>query len=113
VIVSCEAVVRTIVVAAALSFSVACGQAGPPAARGSRTIAVRIVGPGRVLSMPPGIDCPGICVAAFPPGTSMTMVAAPPENGSFREWGGPCRGSTGCMFDLTSDDEILAIFDPM
>jgi hypothetical protein len=100
------------ILAAAVLFA-GCGQAGSPAPPGWRTVTVQIRGPGRVLSLPPAIDCPGICAAAFPPGTSVTIIAAPPEDGSFREWAGACRGSTGCMFELISDTGVLASFDPM
>ena len=99
---------------AAAVLLISCGRTADPVAPGaSYTVAVEVRGPGRVLSLPPGIDCPGICAAAFARGTEMTMAAAPAQEGVFREWAGACSGATGCMFELTRDGAVVASFDPM
>jgi hypothetical protein len=42
---------------------------------------------GRVVSSPPGIDCPGVCSAAFDRGTVVTLTGIPPRpNMEFTGW---------------------------
>jgi hypothetical protein len=99
---------------AAAVLLISCGRAADPVAPGTTyTVAVEVRGPGRVLSLPPGIDCPGICTADFARGTGVTLAAAPAQEGVFREWVGACSGATGCMFELTRDGSVVARFDPM
>jgi hypothetical protein len=99
--------------AAVASVLLACGRTGEPVANGAASrVAVEVRGPGRVLSLPPAIDCPGICAAAFPRGAAVTLVAAPAENGLFREWAGDCAGATGCHLSVSADAAVRAEFDP-
>src|SRR5207237_1567387 len=63
-----EAAMRVFLVAvgAASFLLLACGQDVGPAARDSaHALTVRVDGPGRLLSLPPAIDCPGTCAASF------------------------------------------------
>jgi hypothetical protein len=43
----------------------------------TRTVSVALEGPGRVLSSPAGIDCPGACSARFPEGSRVILNEAP------------------------------------
>lgn len=104
---------KMLVAAAALVF-LACGSSLDRAANGSvSTVSVEVRGPGRVLSLPPAIDCPGTCTAAFPLGAAVTLVAAPPDDAVFREWGGDCAGAQGCHLSVSTDVVVRAEFDRM
>jgi len=102
-------------IAAAVALALfACGQQPAPAVNGAESrLTVEVRGPGRVLSLPPAIDCPGICSASFPRGTAVTIAAAPAENGVFREWAGDCAGTAGCHLSLATDAAVRVEFDPM
>ena len=66
----------------------------------SFTVAASISGsaPGRIVSDPTGIDCPGTCSAAFDAGTSVTLTELPEPNSRFDGWTGGCTGtSTSCV----------------
>ena len=100
--------------AAAAFVFLACGSSPDRATSGSVSrVWVEVRGPGRVLSLPPAIDCPGTCTAAFPLGSAVTLVAAPPDGALFREWAGDCGGATGCHLSLVSDLAVGAEFDRM
>lgn len=102
-------------IAAAVAWGLlACGQQIAPAVNGATSqVTVEVRGPGRLLSLPPAIDCPGVCSASFPRGTAVTIAAAPAENGVFREWAGDCAGTAGCHLSVASDATVRADFDPM
>jgi Divergent InlB B-repeat domain len=99
----------------AVSFLVlACGQAGGSASTSAGPIvSVRVDGPGRILSLPPALDCPGICSASFPSGTSVTLAAAPADDAAFTRWSGDCSGASGCTFTLAKDASVVASFEPL
>jgi hypothetical protein len=82
--------------------------AGPD---GMHMLSVAISGPGRVLSLPPAIDCPGACSAAFPEGTSVTLAAAAMDIGMFVNWSGDCTGAMGCFVDMDREAQVMAMFD--
>lgn len=67
---------------------------------------------GRVVSTPPGIDCPGTCSTTAPEGTSFTLTAQPGGEAEFSGWGGTCGGSGGCTVALTTDVGVSANFVP-
>src|SRR3954467_8220243 len=55
-------------------------------------------GAGRIVSSPPGIDCPGICVADFPFGSNVNLRSIPEPSSDFMGWLGPeCSGRGTCM----------------
>ena len=102
------------IAAAVASAILACGQQlAPPVDGASSRVTVEVLGPGRLLSLPPAIDCPGICSASFPRGIAVTIAAAPAENGVFRQWTGDCAGTAGCHFSVAGDVTVRAEFDPM
>jgi hypothetical protein len=74
-------------------------------------VAVSVDGPGRILSLPPAIDCPGICAASFASGTSVTMLATSADEVTFAGWSGECSGAVGCSFTLAHDAAVLARFE--
>jgi hypothetical protein len=104
---------KALTVAVALVLAGCGGKADPIANASASQVAVEVRGPGRVLSIPPGIDCPGQCTGAFPRGKAVTLAAAPAGNGLFRQWAGDCVGTTGCHLSLAADAAVRAEFDPM
>ena len=91
-----------------------CGQPGGAGwPRVGPIISVQVDGPGRILSLPPALDCPGICSAAFPSGTSVTLAAAPADDAAFTRWSGDCSGASGCTFTLARNASVVASFDPL
>lgn len=90
-------------------------------------------GAGTITSNPPGISCPGACVAEFPRGTTVTFTAAAANPSvKFIEWGfrntgfsgppgalapiqipSPCGGPAGCAFAVDHDTNVGAVFEPI
>ena len=89
---------------------VACGQGGSRS-DSTYTVSVHVDGPGRVLSLPPAIDCPGTCVASFASGISVTLAATSVDDVSFVDWSRGCSGVAGCTFTLSSDTDVVARFE--
>ena len=89
----------------------ACGGADPSAGRGAYRVSVSVNGPGRLLSLPPGIDCPGTCAAAFASGSWVTLAATSGDDVSFVEWSRGCSGASGCGFTASNDVEVTARFE--
>jgi hypothetical protein len=77
---------------------------------GRRTLSVSVSGPGRVLSLPPAIDCPGICSATFAQGSSVTLAASPIGEGEFMSWAGDCAGAMGCFVAMEAEAQVVATF---
>ena len=84
------------------------GLPAPP--DGMFTLAVNIDGPGRVLSIPPGIDCPGTCNSNFAEGISVTLAASPLGDGVFSSWAGDCAGAMGCFVSMERQSQVMAVF---
>jgi hypothetical protein len=97
---------------AAILVAFACGSKGPAPSPGPTSIVVvDVLGPGRVLSIPPGIDCPGECAGRFPLGSTVTFAAAPADDGAFTEWSGDCTGATGCELSVAGTVAVVAHFE--
>jgi hypothetical protein len=84
---------------------------GPALNPGMHMLSVAISGPGRVMSLPPAIDCPGACSAAFPDGTSVTLAASAMDIGLFVNWAGDCTGAMGCFVSMDREAQVMAMFD--
>jgi hypothetical protein len=80
---------------------------------GAYMLSVAVDGPGRVLSLPPAIDCPGVCSAAFASGTSVTLAASPFAEGEFADWSGACSGAMGCFVPMEAEAQVVARFRMM
>jgi hypothetical protein len=87
---------------------VACGDSREG---GAYVVAVTLDGPGRVLSLPPAIDCPGKCTASFGAGAWVTLAATAPDGARFVEWSRGCSGAMGCGFAVASDTDVVAQFE--
>jgi probable HAF family extracellular repeat protein len=67
-------------------------------------------GAGRVISAPPGIDCPGTCAASFREGTTVALAPTPDLLSQLAGWAGACDGSS-CVFKMQADTAAVARFD--
>jgi hypothetical protein len=68
---------------------------------------------GTINSAPIGIDCGAKCIALYPQGTVVELVANPLTNYAFYGWNGACSGSSSCRIDLASDQLASAYFSPI
>jgi len=111
---ACAAAACDVAVTSDLSLTATFAQdaAQPPAPIPSRKLSVTISGTGRVTSSPPGVDCPGACVASFDNGTSVLFTAAPGTGMKFDGWSGACGGMT-CSVTVSSDAAVSATFEAL
>lgn len=83
----------------------------PPNMGGGETVEVDVDGPGRVVSEPAGIDCPGTCVAAFPSLSEVRLRAEPDPGGHFVRWtDGPCDTAPECTFTVREPVDVEVEF---
>ena len=68
-------------------------------------------GTGRVVSSPPGIDCPGACSMTVPLRSTVSFTAQADAGSSFLGWGGPCSGGGDCSFGAAGDQTVWADFE--
>jgi hypothetical protein len=66
---------------------------------------------GMVTSVPAGISCGGICSAAFPFGSRVTLSALAAEGYRFVGWSGACSGSVPCPVILGENTAVTAAFE--
>lgn len=69
---------------------------------------VTVNGSGRVTSEPPGISCPGRCVAKFNGGTSVVLSES--TSGTFVGWSGDCKADGSCSVTMRAKRSVAAIF---
>jgi hypothetical protein len=72
------------------------------------TVAVIVLGAGRVTSTPAGISCPGKCTATFAAGTRVRLT----PRGRLQRWGGSCAGAGACTVKASSLAAVAAQFGP-
>jgi hypothetical protein len=75
-------------------------------------VSLEVEGPGRVVSQPAGIDCPGDCEADFAAGTEIVLAATPAEEARFDGWEGHCADAPGttCRLDAGEGRSVRAVF---
>ena len=74
------------------------------------TLAVVVVGSGRVTSTPSGISCPGKCAAAFAAGSRVLLTPTPRSGSRFLRWGGDCTGARACRVRVSGLAAVAAQF---
>ena len=81
------------------------------------TVAGSGPGAGRVTADPVGIDCvlaagngSGVCAAAFPAGTAVTLTAIAADGSSFTGWTGACTGTAVCVVTVDQALTVSAAF---
>ncbi|MCM2356858.1 MAG: choice-of-anchor D domain-containing protein [Geobacteraceae bacterium] len=67
-------------------------------------------GSGTVTSLPPGIDCGGVCSSTFLTGTAVTLQATAAPDSSFGGWKSVCSGTGPCGITMSGNTTIEAIF---
>ena len=80
------------------------------AAAAKPTLAVVVVGGGRVTSAPVGISCPGKCAAAFAAGSRVLLTPTSKGGSRFLRWGGDCSGSRACRVRVSGLAAVAAQF---
>jgi PKD repeat protein len=65
---------------------------------------------GSITSSPAGIQCPGVCVAAFAAGTVVTLTATPDANSVVGSWTGDCFGFGNCQVTMNGELYVWAWF---
>lgn len=73
-------------------------------------LAVTVNGNGTVTSAPPGIDCPGDCLAFILDGTTVDLAASPEPGWTFTGWSGDCTGTGICSLTMNNDRSATAEF---
>lgn len=66
-------------------------------------------GIGRVVSSPPGIDCPGTCDFRFAPDTKVELTAQPSPPWYFNGWAGSCEGRDNCTLTIGRKAHIVKL----
>jgi len=79
--------------------------------QGLAQLTVSTSGNGSITSSPNGINCPKQnCTATYPPGTVVTLTAAPGKGWSFDGWSGSCTGTALCSMTMNSTMTVTANF---
>lgn len=100
----------TLCAIAALGVLVAgCGSRTTSATDDAHSLTLNLAGDGRVISEPAGIDCPGACVAAFAPGTTVSLIAIPGTDAIHAGFEGACSGSD-CELVMDRDYTVRTEF---
>ena len=87
----------------------------PPTDPKLRRLSVTVTGPGELTADGQPLACPGTCAIDRPPGTPVTLAAAPAKVADrpvslFRGWSGPCAGKAGCVVTLDDNKTLTANF---
>lgn len=80
--------------------------------QGTLGVQISPSGDGTVTSLTGGINCPGNCIATYPVGSSVGLIAMPAQNHSFLSWTG-CTSSNlnNCTVTIpTGGANVLATF---
>lgn len=88
-------------------------QAPPTPSPAVYGVVVRLRGGGRVVSIPPGIDCPSDCFHTFSRGQRVELHARATAGFRFRGWNGACAGRGGCQVDASLSEVLAATFAPV
>jgi Divergent InlB B-repeat domain len=78
----------------------------------TQSLAVSIIGKGRVSSAPAGIDCNQPCAASFPTDSSVTLSATAFPGWTFAGWSGACTGTGSCALTMGDSRAVTATFAP-
>lgn len=76
-------------------------------------LTVTKLGPGTVLSVPPGLDCGTVCAADFEGVPAVTLTAIPDPGANFAGWGGDCASFAAvpeCILTMDAGKTVTAMF---
>jgi hypothetical protein len=74
------------------------------------TLTIHVVGRGRVVGTPSGIDCPGRCSTRYPRRATVTLRARPAAGWRLARWSSPCGERVTCPVQVTADRRVTATF---
>ncbi len=89
------------------------GAATDPAVADHAIVCVGLsgTGGGSVTSDQAGLSCSGAgCMQTVPPGTTVTLTAAPSSGSTFAGWSGACSGSGTCTVTASGISDVTATF---
>ena len=95
---------------AAVAVTGASGGGAVATAAAKPTLAVVVVGSGRVTSAPAGISCPGKCSATFAAGSRVVLTSKAKTGARFLRWGGNCTGAGACRVRVSALAAVAAEF---
>jgi hypothetical protein len=75
-------------------------------------LAVAMIGPGRVTSDLPGLDCKAACTTQWDQGTTVSLAANPADGLRFVRWTGACTGNGSCTVTLGQALSVTAVYGP-
>jgi hypothetical protein len=73
-------------------------------------LAVTVVGPGRVTSVPAGVRCRPRCRVSFDKGTTVVLRAVPAKGARLVRWSGACARPATCRVRMGSPRTVTAVF---
>jgi hypothetical protein len=53
----------------------------------------------------------GVCAAAYPSASTVSLVAAPNASSTFAGWSGACTGADQCVVDMSHEQAVTAAFN--
>jgi hypothetical protein len=77
------------------------------------TVSKTGMGEGSIVSVPGGIQCGGLCAAAFSIGSMVTLTASPTAASQFMGWSGACTGLGKCVVLMDSAQAATARFSSL
>lgn len=75
-----------------------------------KTLSVKKIGEGRVLSSEGKIDCGNVCMAGFDVRSTAVLTVTPADGYKFKAWSGACSGSKACRVKMTLNKVVTARF---
>ncbi|NMO22985.1 WD40 repeat domain-containing protein [Pyxidicoccus fallax] len=79
-----------------------------PAPPGTLGVQVEVLGRGRVVSTPEGIQCGATCSKRFMASTSLTLQATPEDGWVFSGWDG-CEGRRAAAYTFTLEQDVRCV----
>jgi hypothetical protein len=79
---------------------------------GLGSLSVGVVGGGRVISQPAGIDCPSDCSESYSVGSQVTLSPSHTPGVTFSHWEGACSGNGACVLAMNGAQSVTAYFVP-
>jgi hypothetical protein len=74
------------------------------------SVALTGAGSGRVISDPPGIDCPGSCLMTARGGSTVSLTTVAGKSSTFAGWSGACTDGGTCTLAPSGDTSLWANF---
>lgn len=73
-------------------------------------LSVNVIGKGKVISTPAGIDCGVTCSVLFDKGQTIALTASSDSGYKFSGWSGDCTGVDACTLNMDSAHQVVSSF---